>query len=90
MTEAEKKLEEYESSGIKCNTGHVNNLPLKLWDCPVCTDIKRKKIKDLGDAAEMLWIVLANVSGGDWKKQTPEWQEAAARWRDNYMKVVRS
>ena len=36
------------------------------------------------DAAEMLWVVLANVSGGDWSKQTQEWQTAAARWRDNY------
>ena len=42
----------------------------------------------LKDAAEMLWVVLANVSGGDWTKQTQEWQEAAARWRDNYMEVA--
>jgi hypothetical protein len=40
------------------------------------------------DAAEMLWVVLANVSGGDWSKQTPEWQEAAARWRDNYFAAL--
>ena len=38
----------------------------------------------LADAAEMLWVVLANVSGGDWTQQTQEWQEAAAKWRDNY------
>lgn len=43
----------------------------------------------LADAGEMLWIVLANVSGGDWTKQTPEWQEAAARWRDNYHAVLK-
>lgn len=43
---------------------------------------------DLLDAAEMLWIVLANVSGGDWTKQTPDWQEAAARWRDNYFAAL--
>lgn len=42
------------------------------------------EIRQKDDAAEMLWVVLANVSGGDWEKQTPEWQEAAARWRDNY------
>jgi hypothetical protein len=41
------------------------------------------------DAAEMLWVVLANVSGGDWSKQTPEWQEAAARWRDHYFAVLK-
>jgi hypothetical protein len=42
------------------------------------------------DAAEMLWVVLANVSGGDWTKQTPEWQEAAARWRDNYFAALKA
>lgn len=26
----------------------------------------------LSDAAEMLWVVLANVSGGDWTQQTPD------------------
>ena len=40
------------------------------------------------DAAEMLWVVLANVSGGDWAKQNDEWQKAAARWRDNYFKAL--
>jgi hypothetical protein len=42
----------------------------------------------LADAAEMLWVVLANVSGGDWKLQSEEWQDAAARWRDNYFAAV--
>lgn len=44
----------------------------------------------MNDAAEMLWVVLANVSGGDWSKQSPEWQEAAARWRDNYFAVLKA
>jgi hypothetical protein len=44
----------------------------------------------MADAAEMLWIVVANVSGGDWTKQTAEWREAAARWRDNYFDVLRA
>jgi hypothetical protein len=46
--------------------------------------------KALKDAAEMLWVVLANVSGGDWTKQSQEWQEAAARWRDNYFGALAS
>lgn len=44
----------------------------------------------MSDAAEMLWVVLANVSGGDWTKQTPDWQEAAARWRDSYFEALKS
>ena len=44
--------------------------------------------KQLEDVAEMLWVVLANVSEGDWSKQTKEWQEAAVRWRDNYFSAI--
>lgn len=42
------------------------------------------------EVAEMLWVVLANVSGGDWTLQSAEWQEAAARWRDNYFAALDS
>jgi hypothetical protein len=41
------------------------------------------------NAGEMLWVVMANVSGGDWKKQTVEWQEAAGRWRDEFHRVAK-
>ena len=44
--------------------------------------------KELLDAAEMLWVCLANVSEGDWTKQNEEWQKATEKWRDNYLKVV--
>lgn len=36
---------------------------------------------DLNEAA---WGLIANAGNGDWTTQTPEWQEAAARWRDRY------
>jgi len=45
--------------------------------------------QEMADAAEMLWVVLANVSGGDWTKQSPDWQEYAARWRDNYFEALK-
>jgi hypothetical protein len=45
---------------------------------------------NLADAAEMLWTVVANVSGGDWTQQSQDWQEAAARWRDNYFAAMKS
>jgi len=47
-----------------------------------------KKVQRLEGAAEMLWAVLANVSGGDWTRQTEEWQVYAARWRDNYFEAL--
>lgn len=43
-----------------------------------------KDLERMTNAAEMLWIVLANVSNGDWTKQTPEWQDCAARSRDEF------
>jgi hypothetical protein len=49
----------------------------------------KKTLKQFIDAAEMLWVVLANVSGGDWTKQSKEWQEAARKWRDNYFEVLK-
>jgi len=50
----------------------------------------KAKCDALDKAAEMLWAVLANVSGGDWTKQTQEWQDAAAKWRDNYFATIRT
>lgn len=42
----------------------------------------------MADVAEMLWITLANVSDGDWTKQSRFWQDAAHRNRDYYLKAV--
>jgi len=54
----------------------------------VFADILETEVLKMKDAAEMLWTVVANASGGDWLKQSQEWQEAAERWRDNYWKIV--
>ncbi len=40
------------------------------------------------EAAEMLWNVLANVSEGDWSKQSKAWQNYAAKWRDYYFEAI--
>ncbi len=34
---------------------------------------------------ELAWGIIANVSGGDWDKQTKEWKAAAIRWRDRWV-----
>lgn len=36
------------------------------------------------DLAYTAWTIIANVSEGDWSKQTEEWQGAATRWRDQF------
>jgi hypothetical protein len=40
------------------------------------------------DAAELLWGVVANASGGEWKEQSEEWRSAAVRARDGYHAVL--
>ena len=38
------------------------------------------------DLLEAAWGVIANAGGGDWKTQTPAWQEAAKDWRAEFHK----
>ena len=42
----------------------------------------------LHDCLETAWGIIANVSGGDWTRQKPEWQEAVVRWRDNKFDLI--
>ena len=44
-------------------------------------------LRRMANAAEMLWAVLANVSGGNWQLQSKEWRRAAARWRNEYFRA---
>jgi len=37
-----------------CNAGHKSNLPLALWDCPVCTELLRDKLKGLDELVGMI------------------------------------
>jgi hypothetical protein len=36
----------------------------------------------------MAWGIIANAYNGDWNKAIPDWQTAAARWRDEVWSVV--
>lgn len=51
---------------------------------------EREKAAQIERAAEMLWVVLANVGNGDWSNQPKDWQEAAVRWRDNYFAALKA
>lgn len=46
--------EKYESTGTKCHGGHVNNLPLALWDCPMCTTELRAALEKSHKAVVLL------------------------------------
>ena len=45
-------------------------------------------MKTTREAMEAAWGIIANVSGGDWSKQSKEWQDAAARWRDEFLSEI--
>lgn len=47
-------------------------------------DILRYETAPLEDELEAAWGIIANAGGGDWQKESPEWREAAAKWRDRY------
>lgn len=36
------------------------------------------------DLLNAAWAVISNAGGGDWSKETVEWEDAARRWRDDY------
>ncbi len=36
------------------------------------------------DLLELAWGIIANAGGGDWEKESKEWQDAAVNWRDAY------
>ena len=36
------------------------------------------------DLLQAAWGIIANAGGGNRDNETPEWQEAAAQWRDAY------
>lgn len=41
-------------------------------------------VDDLRRLLELAWGVIANAGEGSWDRETPEWKEAAERWRNDY------
>jgi hypothetical protein len=38
------------------------------------------KLREAQERIPWAWSIIANVSGGDWSKQSQDWQDAAAQW----------
>jgi hypothetical protein len=36
------------------------------------------------------WGIIANAGGSDWTRESKEWQQAAAQWREEYFAMMRS
>lgn len=56
-----------------------------MIDIPNGQRVPPEKPDERDVSLELAWGVIANVSGGNWEQQSPEWQEAAAKWRDRVM-----
>ena len=41
-----------------------------------------------GELLQLAWGIIANAGGGDWTRETPEWREAAVRWREGYHAMI--
>ena len=48
---------------------------------PVAEDCRVTGVTDL---EEFAWALIANAGEGNWTRERKDWQEAAARWRDQY------
>ncbi len=49
---------------------------------------EKEKDKENNNPITTAWGIIANVSDGDWTKQKIDWQNAAAKWRDEVFKSV--
>lgn len=60
------------------------------WDGPKIDRLEaelraaRERIASLADELEMAWVIIANAGGGNWDLESKDWQDAAAKWRDEY------
>lgn len=43
--------------------------------------------KELKDHLYMAWTIIANANEGNWDNATPEWKQAAEKWRDGWHKL---
>ncbi len=53
------------------------------------TDLERMLMNERDRGVKLLeaaWGIIANAGGSDWTRESEEWREAAARWRDEYFK----
>jgi len=44
--------------------------------------------KFVGELISGAWGLIANAGEGDWTRESPEWQEAAKVWRENWHKYL--
>lgn len=45
---------------------------------------EQRIMSGMDDLLYTAWTIIANAYEGDWDKATPEWHEAAVRWRNQW------
>ena len=61
------------------NCGEIIRLPDLIAELTAA----RAEIERLRESLDWAWAVIANAGGGDWTRETRDWQAAAIRWRDD-------
>lgn len=59
------------------------------WRKALIEDIKsaiEKATEETNELLDWAWTILANAGGGDWTKESKDWQGAVVKWRDEYHK----
>jgi len=73
-------------------------LAARLWAAPKTSgkivdpevgEVAAAEFDKLLDRLELAWNIIANAGGGNWLKETADWQEAAACWRSGYFDLLR-
>lgn len=47
-----------------------------------------KEVEELVDHLEYAMTIICNAGGGDWTKESKDWQVAARKWVDDYGPLV--
>ena len=55
---------------------------------PMCSPAPPVEVDNVHDVLQDMWGLVCNVSGGNWEDQSPDWQKAASRIRDNYHQIM--
>jgi hypothetical protein len=56
LGELRQRVERYEQPNLKCGRGHENNLPLSIWDCPMCTEEGRQELEQYKRALNLACV----------------------------------
>ena len=74
-SELQRLTAKYEASGLQCHKGHVNNLPLALWDCPICVEDLRRERDEWREIVSRL-VNTSQVRGEDLQEARRKLEES--------------